>query len=204
MVVVVDSHDREDEGDLIMAADAMRSEDMAFFLRHTSGVVCVAVTADRARALDLPPMVSDGEDERGTAFTVSVDHRDCGTGISASDRARTVAALAATDATAKDFVRPGHVFPLVARAGGVLHRAGHTEAALDLVRLAGRRAPAGVLCEVASPDKEAMATRLQLCELASRFDLPLISVADLARYRLAREGDGHPPGRPPTTARSAP
>ncbi len=187
VVIVVDDEDRENEGDLIMAAQAATPEKMAFFLRHTSGVVCVALTGERLDALDLPPMVAENRDAHGTAFTVSVDlARGVTTGISAADRARTVAALADPATTAGDLVRPGHIFPLRSRPGGVLKRAGHTEAAVDLARLAGME-PAGVLCEIASADKTEMACGPELRRLAAAHGLAMISVAQLARHRLRSE-----------------
>jgi 3,4-dihydroxy 2-butanone 4-phosphate synthase/GTP cyclohydrolase II len=187
IVIVVDDEERENEGDLIMAAQAATPEKMAFFLRHTSGVICVALPGERLDALDLPLMVQDNTEAQGTAFTVSVDlAAGVTTGISAADRARTVAALADPARTAADFARPGHVFPLRSRPGGVLKRAGHTEAAVDLARLAGMQ-PAGVLCEVASADKTEMARGPELRRLAAAHGLAMISVAQLARHRLRRE-----------------
>ncbi|MEY2958334.1 MAG: hypothetical protein RLZZ01_902, partial [Actinomycetota bacterium] len=150
IIVVADDEDRENEGDLILAADAATPESIAFFVRHTSGVICVGLPGERCDELQLPLMVppAANSEAQGTAFTVSVDLRDgTSTGISASDRAATLRALADPGVGAKAFNRPGHIFPLRARPGGVLKRAGHTEAAVDLARLAGR-APAGVLCEV--------------------------------------------------------
>ncbi|MGY1634757.1 bifunctional 3,4-dihydroxy-2-butanone-4-phosphate synthase/GTP cyclohydrolase II [Geodermatophilus sp. SYSU D01186] len=185
-VLVVDDEDRENEGDLIAAAELMTPELMAFIVRHTGGVVCVSMESDRLEALRLPQMVEDSEDPKGTAFTVSVDLRTgISTGISAADRAATVRALADPDSVAGDFVRPGHVFPLRARAGGVLERAGHTEAAVDLSRLAGLRTVA-VISEVVNDDGS-MARRADLQRFAARHDLHLISVADLARHRRAAE-----------------
>ncbi len=187
IVLVLDDEDRENEGDLIMAAQAATPEKMAFFLRHTSGLLCVAMTGERLEALDLPLMVEDNTEAQGTAFTVSVDlARGVTTGISAADRAHTIAALADPAATAGDFARPGHVFPLRSRPGGVLKRAGHTEAAVDLTRLAGLR-HAGVLCEVTSTDKSQMARGPELSRLAKTYGLPTISVAQLARHRLKTE-----------------
>ena len=151
-VLVVDDEDREDEGDLIIAAEAMTTATMAFVLRHSSGVVCVAMEAARLAELHLPQMVPDAEDPMGTAFTVSVDARhDVTTGISAADRTRTVRALASPGTSPRDLTRPGHVFPLRAHPGGVLARRGHTESAVDLCRLAGLQ-PVGVLAEVMNDD----------------------------------------------------
>ncbi len=155
-VVVIDDADRENEGDLILAAEKVTTHSMAFLLRHTSGVVCVALPGPRCDALGLPPMVATNEDARGTAFTVTVDaRRGTTTGISAAERATTIRALANPASRAEDFVRPGHVFPLRAREGGVLKRRGHTEAASDLARLAGL-SPVGVLCELTHEDGSMM------------------------------------------------
>ncbi len=187
IVLVLDDEERENEGDLIMAAEAATPEKVAFFLRHTSGLLCVALTGERLDSLDLPLMVQDNTEAQGTAFTVSVDlARGITTGISAADRGRTIAALADPAARAADFARPGHVFPLRARPGGVLKRAGHTEAAVDLMQLAGVQ-HAGLLCEVASDDKSAMARRPELHRLAANHGLATISVAQLARHRLQTE-----------------
>ncbi|STZ58546.1 bifunctional 3,4-dihydroxy-2-butanone-4-phosphate synthase/GTP cyclohydrolase II [Mycolicibacterium tokaiense] len=187
IAVVVDDHDRENEGDLVVAADAMTPEVVRFFLEHTSGVICVSLDGDRCDELMLPPMVENNTDPKGTAFTVTVDARTgVTTGISAQDRSRTITSLADTTQGPDAFVRPGHVFPLRARDGGVLKRAGHTEAALDLARLGGR-GNAGVLCEVVSPDRSRMANREELVMLASEHRLPMTSVADLIAYRLRTE-----------------
>jgi len=187
IVVVTDDEDRENEGDLIMAAEACTTDSMAFFLRHTSGVLCAAVTGEQADRLELPPMVPDNQESFTTAFTVSVDAADgVSTGISAHDRARTMRLLADARSHPGTFVRPGHVFPLRARTGGVLRRNGHTEAAVDLARLAGL-APAGVLCEVTNADKSGMANRAELVALARDFGLPMISIAELAAHRMRRE-----------------
>src|SRR5580692_11000216 len=156
IVIVVDGEERENEGDLIMAAEAATPAKIAFFLAHTSGVVCVPLTPEKLDELDLPLMVSSNTESQRTAFTVSVDARNgTTTGISASDRATTVKALVDPETKPLDLNRPGHIFPLRYRPGGVLKRAGHTEAAVDLARMAGL-APAGVLCEVVSEDKAHM------------------------------------------------
>jgi 3,4-dihydroxy 2-butanone 4-phosphate synthase / GTP cyclohydrolase II len=187
VVLVVDDADRENEGDLIMAADAATPEKVAFFLRHTSGVICASLSPQRCDALQLPLMVSDNTEAQGTAFTVSVDlARGTTTGISAADRAATIRGLADASLGPADFARPGHIFPLRSRDGGVLKRAGHTEAASDLARLAGR-APAGVLCEVVSDDKCRMARGPELQRLAAAHGLPMISVAGLVQHRLRSE-----------------
>jgi 3,4-dihydroxy 2-butanone 4-phosphate synthase/GTP cyclohydrolase II len=188
IVVVADDEDRENEGDLIMAADAATEESIAFFVRHTSGVVCVGLTDDRCDELNLPLMVppAANNEAQGTAFTVTVDLKDgTSTGISAGDRARTLRSLADPTVGHAAFNRPGHIFPLRARPGGVLKRAGHTEAAVDLARLAGR-APAGVLCEVVL-DSGDMARVPDLRAFADRHGLLLVSIADLIRHRRRTE-----------------
>jgi 3,4-dihydroxy 2-butanone 4-phosphate synthase/GTP cyclohydrolase II len=188
IVVVVDDEDRENEGDLIMAADAITRQHLAFFLEHTSGVICVGLDGARCDELQLPPMVRVNEDARETAFTVTVDVvAGASTGISAADRAATLRALADPAMTASDFTRPGHIFPLRARPGGVLERPGHTEAAVDLARLAGRP-PAGALCEVVSADKAGMARVPELRRLAAEHGLAFITIADLIRHRQEVEG----------------
>ncbi|MBB5159456.1 bifunctional 3,4-dihydroxy-2-butanone-4-phosphate synthase/GTP cyclohydrolase II [Saccharopolyspora phatthalungensis] len=187
MVVVVDDADRENEGDLIVAADAVTEEQMAFIVRHTTGIVCAPMAASRVEALQLPQMVPSAEnsDSHGTAFTVSVDHVDSGTGVSAADRRLTLNALARRDLRPEELRRPGHVFPLRARDGGVLVRAGHTEAAVDLMGLAGRE-PVGVISEIVAPDGS-MARGERLRRFADKNDLPMLSIADLVRYRRATE-----------------
>jgi 3,4-dihydroxy 2-butanone 4-phosphate synthase/GTP cyclohydrolase II len=169
-----------------MAADAVDDAAIAFMVRHTSGLICVAITHDRADALRLPPMVAVNTDSMGTAYTLSVDLRHgTTTGISAGDRARTVRALAAPRATADDFARPGHVFPLRARAGGVLRRPGHTEASVDLAVLAGRE-PAGVLCELVNADGT-MSRGATLREFAAEHRLAYVTIAELVAYRRRHE-----------------
>jgi 3,4-dihydroxy 2-butanone 4-phosphate synthase/GTP cyclohydrolase II len=187
MVVVVDDEDRENEGDLIMAAEDVTAEHMAFFLKYTSGVICSPLEPSRADELDLPLMVVANTEAQRTAFTVSVDFRHgTSTGISASDRAATVRALIDPLTGPGDFNRPGHVFPLRYRPGGVLKRAGHTEAAIDLCRLAGKY-PGGVLCEIVTEDKSAMARLPELEDFAREHRLPIISIAELIRYRRKNE-----------------
>jgi 3,4-dihydroxy 2-butanone 4-phosphate synthase / GTP cyclohydrolase II len=187
MVVVVDDEDRENEGDLVMAAESATPETIAFFLAHTSGVICVPLMPERADQLELPLMVSANTEAQRTAFTVSVDARaTTTTGISATDRAATIAALVDPATRASDLNRPGHIFPLRYRPGGVLKRAGHTEATVDLARLAGL-SPAGVLCEIVTEDKSAMARLPDLERFAARHGLPLISIADLIRHRRRTE-----------------
>ena len=187
IVVVTDDEDRENEGDLIVAAEFASAETMAFFVRYTSGLICVAVTDERADHLQLPLMVSRNNDSHRTAFTVTTDYlHDTTTGISASDRARTARALADPSSRADDFSRPGHMHVLRAKPGGVLQRAGHTEAAVDLARLAGL-APAGVLCEVVTEDRLEMARRPELERFAAMHGLHMITIADLIGYRRERE-----------------
>ncbi len=186
LVVVVDDEDRENEGDLIMAAGKATSEKIAFMVRHTSGILCAPITQDQADRLSLEPMVSRNNAPLATAFTVSIDYKQgLSTGIAAEERANTVQALASNNTQASDFVRPGHVFPLVARRGGVLVRSGHTEAALDLATLAGC-APVGVLAELVNDDGSVM--RLpELIEFAKQNNLHIISIADLIAWRQRRE-----------------
>jgi 3,4-dihydroxy 2-butanone 4-phosphate synthase/GTP cyclohydrolase II len=199
-VVVVDDADRENEGDLIFAAEMATPELVAFMVRYTSGYICAPLTEADCDRLDLPPMYHTNQDKRGTAYTVSVDARDgVSTGISAHDRATTMRLLADPSATAADFTRPGHLVPLRARQGGVLRRAGHTEAAVDLCTLAGLR-PAGVLCEIVSEkDVEDMARLEELEVFAAEHGLSLISIADLIAYRrrterqVTREADARIP-----------
>ncbi|MGF7234462.1 MAG: 3,4-dihydroxy-2-butanone-4-phosphate synthase [Frankia sp.] len=186
-VLVTDDGDRENEGDVVLAAQSCDAAWIAWTVRHTSGMLCAPMTGARADLLGLPPMVSHNEDPRGTAYTVSVDARHgITTGISAADRARTLRLLADPSTQARDLVRPGHVFPLRARPGGVLERRGHTEAAVDLCRLAGL-APVGVIAEVVTDDGR-MARLGDLLELGRRFSLPVISVAELADHRVRESG----------------
>ena len=185
-VIVVDDEDRENEGDLIIAAECVTAENMAFMVKYTSGVVCCPITNERADALHLPLMVANNTEAMGTAFTVSVDVAEgTSTGISASDRSLTCKALADDHVGASGFARPGHIFPLRARAGGVLKRAGHTEAAVDLATMAGLY-PAGVISEIVSEDGT-MARLPELLEFAQLHDIPIISIADMIRYRNRHE-----------------
>lgn len=188
-VVVLDAADREDEGDLVMAAEHMTPAWMAFFVRHGTGYVCAPMEESRADRLGLPLMVARGEESMGTAFTVTVDAREgVGTGISAADRARTTRLLADDATTAADLVRPGHLAPLRARPGGVLARPGHTEAAVDLARLAGC-APVGVIVELVEDDGSMR--RARSCRaLADEHDLVVVTIADL----VAHLGGGRPAG----------
>jgi 3,4-dihydroxy 2-butanone 4-phosphate synthase/GTP cyclohydrolase II len=185
-VVVLDSAERENEGDLILAADRATPEALSFMIRHTSGLVCVGMTGERLDELEIPMMVAQNSDSMGTAFTVSVDFGPgTGTGISAADRSATVRALVDPAAVGGDFLRPGHVFPLRAKPGGVLERPGHTEAAVDLARLAGC-SPAGVLCEIVNDDGT-MARATQLAEFARRHGLVVITIEQLIAHRRRSE-----------------
>jgi len=187
-VVVVDDEDRENEGDLIIAAEKMTPDKMAFMIRYTSGVICLPLEGERLDELQLPLMVSGSENTEGqrTAFTISVDARaGTTTGISAADRCATVLAVIDGSTTSADLARPGHIFPLRYRDGGVLKRAGHTEAAVDLARLAGGY-PAGVLAEIVNDDGT-MQRRPQLEAFAAEHDLVLVTIADLIRFRRHRE-----------------
>lgn len=184
-VVVVDDADRENEGDLICAAETIRTDQMAFLVRHTTGIICTPMPAARADALQLPPMVVQNNDSLGTAFTVTVDHMSTGTGVSATDRAATVRALAEIGTAPGDLRRPGHIFPLRARAGGVLERAGHTEAAVDLTTMAGMSG-VGVIGEIVDDDGS-MRRGASLQEFASTQGIPMLAIADLVRHRRATE-----------------
>ena len=186
IVVVTDDNDRENEGDLILAAVNATPEKMAFIIRHTCGIVCAPLTGEIARRLSLAPMVADGDAIHGTAFTVSVDYRHgTTTGISADDRTATVRNLANGNVGPADFVRPGHVFPLIAKDGGVLMRSGHTEAAIDLCRLSGIE-PVAAICELVNDDGTVMRGP-QVAAFAEKHGLQQISVADLIAHRQARE-----------------
>jgi 3,4-dihydroxy 2-butanone 4-phosphate synthase/GTP cyclohydrolase II len=186
IVIVVDDRARENEGDLVMAAERATPEAVNFMTTYGRGLVCVAMTGERLDTLRLPLMVNDNTSRYGTAFTVSVDAKHgTTTGVSAHDRAVTIRTLADPSTSIADFLRPGHVFPLRAATGGVLRRPGHTEAAVDLARLAGLQ-PAGVVCEIL--DKDGRAARMPyLTALARRHKLKAISIADLIRYRLRHD-----------------
>jgi 3,4-dihydroxy 2-butanone 4-phosphate synthase / GTP cyclohydrolase II len=186
MVIIMDDEDRENEGDLIMAAERTTPEAVAFMIRHTSGIICVPMEEEGLVRLDLPQMVQANSESHRTAFTVSVDLKaGTTTGVSSADRAATIRALADSNATATDFARPGHIFPLRSRKGGVLVRAGHTEASVDLCRLAGLKL-AGVLCEIMNDDGT-MARRPELEAFAERHNLKIGTIADLIRHRLRNE-----------------
>jgi 3,4-dihydroxy 2-butanone 4-phosphate synthase/GTP cyclohydrolase II len=187
ILVVVDDEDRENEGDLIMAAEFATPEKVAFFLHHTSGYLCVPITADRAKQLDLPLMVAQNTESQRTAFLITVDYRHgTTTGISSHDRSATVRALCEPSTRPGDLARPGHINPLMAREGGVLKRAGHTEATIDLCNMAGLY-PAGLLCEIVDHDKRDMARVPELSKFADEHGLLMISIADLVRYRRQNE-----------------
>jgi 3,4-dihydroxy 2-butanone 4-phosphate synthase/GTP cyclohydrolase II len=187
ILVVVDDEDRENEGDLIMAAEFATPEKVAFFLHHTSGYLCAPITAERAGELNLPLMVQNNTESQRTAFLVTVDYRHgTSTGISSHDRCATIRALCDPATRPGDLARPGHINPLMAREGGVLKRAGHTEATIDLCRLAGLY-PAGLLCEIVDEDKRDMARVPELERFAKEHDLLMISIADLVRYRRHHE-----------------
>jgi len=187
VIIVVDDEDRENEGDFIAAAEMVTPDMINFMVTHGRGLVCAPVTEERARELDLQMMVTNNTVLHQTAFTVSVDliGDGCTTGISVHDRSKTIASLVNKDTKAEDLGRPGHIFPLVAKKGGVLRRTGHTEAAIDLARLSGF-APAGILVEILNEDGS-MARLPQLIEIAKKFDLKLISIADLIEYRIKTE-----------------
>ncbi len=186
MVVIMDDEDRENEGDLIMAAERATPEAVAFMIRYTSGIICVPMEEEGLVRLDLPQMVMANSESHRTAFTISVDLKaGTTTGVSSADRAATIRALTDPNASAADFARPGHIFPLRSRKGGVLVRAGHTEASVDLCRLAGLK-PVGVLCEVMNDDGT-MARRPQLEVFAKRHNLKIGTISDLIRYRLRNE-----------------
>lgn len=185
-VIVVDDDNRENEGDLIIAAEKATTQSIAFMVRHTSGLICVAMEGNRLDHLDIPLMVKNNTESQNTAFTISVDYKEgTSTGISASDRAATIRALTDTKIHSKKFNRPGHIFPLRSKEGGVLKRSGHTESAIDLTKLAGLH-PAGALCEIVNEDGS-MARKPQLEEFAKKHQLVIISIADLIRYRLKNE-----------------
>ncbi|MBF8984370.1 bifunctional 3,4-dihydroxy-2-butanone-4-phosphate synthase/GTP cyclohydrolase II [Lutibacter sp. B2] len=185
MIVVVDDEDRENEGDIIIAAEKTTQEAINFMTKHARGLICAPMMKERLQKLDINPMVSVNTDPKETAFTVSVDFAEATTGISAGERATTILKLIDEKATEKDFNKPGHIFPLIAKEGGVLKRAGHTEAAVDLARLAGLY-PAGVICEIMNDDGS-MARVPDLMEYVKEHDLKIITIADLIAYRRTHE-----------------
>jgi 3,4-dihydroxy 2-butanone 4-phosphate synthase / GTP cyclohydrolase II len=183
MIVVVDDEDRENEGDVMIAAEMATPEAINFMATHARGLICLAITGERADALELSPMVSWNSSRGGTPFTISIDAKGRGvtTGISAYDRSQTILAAIDSSTRPEDLARPGHIFPLRARRGGVLERRGHTEAAVDLARLAGLN-PSGVICEIVKDDGE-MARLPDLIRFCAKHDLKMISVAELVSYR---------------------
>ncbi|MHB9041427.1 MAG: 3,4-dihydroxy-2-butanone-4-phosphate synthase, partial [Melioribacteraceae bacterium] len=186
MLVVVDDADRENEGDLLMAAELVTPEDVNFITREARGILCLAVTEQRAKELNLKLMVEENTALHQTPFTVSIDYiHDTTTGISTHDRTKTILAVVNEKSKANDFARPGHIFPLIAKEGGVLNRAGHTEAAVDLARLSGLK-PAGILCEIMDADGT-MARTPKLLEFAGKNNLKIITIADLIEYRRKKE-----------------
>lgn len=187
VIIVVDDEDRENEGDFVTAAESISPEIVNFMATHGRGLICTPLTESRCKELDLQMMVTNNSDPMETAFTVSVDLRGRGvtTGISASDRAKTIRALVDQDAQPHDFTKPGHIFPLKAKDGGVLRRTGHTEAAIDFARLAGFK-PAGVIVEIMNEDGT-MARLPQLVEVAEKFNLKIVSIEDLVAYRMQHD-----------------
>lgn len=186
MIIVVDDEDRENEGDFIMAADMITPEAVNFMATIGRGLICTPISTDVAKKFDLKLQVEQNTASLGTAFTVTIDAREkISTGISASDRSHTIKLMTEKTTVADDFVRPGHIFPLIAKDGGVIERPGHTEASVDLSRLAGF-SPVGVICEIMNPDGT-MARYPDLCELAEKHDLKMISIADLIEYRKRTE-----------------
>lgn len=186
MIIVVDDEDRENEGDFLMAAEKVTPEAINLMAKHGRGLICAPITRRKAYEMDLDYMVTSGADPDEAAFTVSVDHKELTTtGISAADRANTIRELISDDAKPSDFRRPGHIFPLIGAEGGVLRRAGHTEAAIDLARLAGLK-PAGIICEIMKDNGE-MARVPDLVEIAEEFGMKFISTKDLISYRMKNE-----------------
>jgi len=185
VIIVCDDEDRENEGDFVALAEKATPDVINFMITHGRGLVCVPVTEELAARLELDPMVTHNTDAHGTAFTVSIDYKTTTTGISAYERAATIQALLDPDVKASDFKRPGHIFPLIAKKGGVLRRAGHTEAAVDLARLCGAK-PAGVICEIIKEDGT-MARVPDLRHMADQFGLKMITIKDLIAYRSQRE-----------------
>ncbi|CFX77733.1 Riboflavin biosynthesis protein RibBA [Syntrophomonas zehnderi OL-4] len=185
MVILVDDEDRENEGDIIIAAEKCSPEAVNFMASHAKGLICMPMLGERLDELDIQPMVVENTDNHQTAFTVSVDHFSTSTGISAHERAATIAALVAKDSKAEDFRRPGHIFPLRYREGGVLRRTGHTEGSIDLARLAGLY-PAAVICEIMSQDGT-MARVPELLEFAREHQVKIATIADLIEYRRRNE-----------------
>ena len=187
IIIVVDDENRENEGDFICAADLVTPEIINFMAKHARGLICMPITEKRSRKLNLYPMVTNNTDPMDTAFTVSVDLKGSGvtSGISASDRSKTIKAIVDKNTKPEDLARPGHIFPLIAKGGGVLRRTGHTEAAIDFARLAGY-SPAGVICEIMSEDGS-MARVTELIKVAKKLDLKIVSIEDLVAYRMKHD-----------------
>jgi len=185
VIIVVDDEDRENEGDFIGLGEKATPEMINFMAKEGRGLICVPISEEKARQLELKMMTNQNTDSLGTAFTVSIDHISTRTGISAFERAKTVQEIVNDDTTQYDFKKPGHIFPLIAKEGGVLKRAGHTEAAVDLAKLAGAK-PVGVICEIMNEDGT-MARVTQLKEIAERFSLKMITIQDLIEYRRKQE-----------------
>ncbi|MDC3182334.1 3,4-dihydroxy-2-butanone-4-phosphate synthase [Flavobacteriaceae bacterium] len=187
IIIVVDDENRENEGDFICAADLVTPESINFMAKHARGLICTPITEKRSRKLNLYPMVSNNTDPMDTAFTVSVDLKGSGvtSGISTSDRSKTIKAIVNNNTKPDDLARPGHIFPLIAKEGGVLRRTGHTEAAIDFARLAGC-SPAGVICEIMSDDGS-MARVPELIKVAKKLDLKIVSIEDLVAYRMKHD-----------------
>jgi 3,4-dihydroxy 2-butanone 4-phosphate synthase / GTP cyclohydrolase II len=185
VVIVMDAEDRENEGDFVCAAEKVTPETVNFMITHGKGLLCMPLLPEVCQRLDLPPIVDHNTAPLQTSFTVPIDHRTCRTGITAQERATTIRAIVDPESRPSDFVRPGHLYPLVAKEGGVLRRAGHTEAAVDLARMAGLR-PAGVLCEILDQTGD-RAHREELYRLAQQHGLEIITIEDLIRYRRRRE-----------------
>jgi 3,4-dihydroxy 2-butanone 4-phosphate synthase/GTP cyclohydrolase II len=182
MIIVVDDENRENEGDFVMSAEMITPEAVNFMAMHGRGLICTPLTKEIANKLEIPPMIQKSTDSLETAFTITVDAKDgITTGISAADRSRTIELLSCPNTLASDFVRPGHIFPLIAKDGGVLEREGHTEAAVDLAKMAGH-SPVGVICEILNED--GTCARLpQLMVVAQRFDMKIITIEDLIAYK---------------------
>ena len=187
-VLLVDDEERENEGDLIFPAESITTEQMAMLIRECSGIVCLCLSDETIRRLQLPMMVNENTSRNGTAFTVSIEAKaGVTTGVSAADRVTTIHTAIAEDCTPEELARPGHVFPLRAQPGGVLSRRGHTEGTLDMMKLAGLR-PAGVLCELTKPDGE-MARLPEIVEFAQRHGIPVLTIEDLVAYRTRTLGE---------------
>ncbi len=185
-VLLLDDEDRENEGDIIYAVESLTNEQMALMIRECSGIVCLCLTEEQADKLQLPPMVQNNDSANQTAFTVSIEaKRGVTTGVSAQDRVTTIKTAAAANAVAEDLARPGHVFPLRARKGGVLTRRGHTEGTVDLMQMAGLQ-PAGVLCEVTNPDGT-MAKTPEIIAFGKLHNMPVLTIEDMVAYRQAHD-----------------